>query len=305
VRKLTRELIASKREIRRVEVGLQTRALEAELGALRAASGAFQANAAAHLEALTDVAGRTEANLTALTHKLYAVPYMTDPGVFRDQDGHGRERLGFRPGGDVSNEFYVGFEDMFRGPEDLIRERQRVYLPLLTGRPQVVDIGCGRGEMLDLLEEAGISGVGIDLDADMIALCRRKGHQAEQMNALEFLRGQTESSLPAIFCAQMIEHLTADHLQQFLVLCRSRLRHDGLLIAETVNPHALEAFKTFYTDLTHQRPIFPEVALALTRLAGFQQAYVMFPLGTGDLAEDRRSRGEYAVVATRAHTQLS
>jgi O-antigen chain-terminating methyltransferase len=147
--------------------------------------------------------------------------------------------------------------------------------------------------------------MGVDLDPEMIALCRRKGHKAEQMDALQFLDRIDEASLPAIFCAQMIEHLTFDQLKEFLVLCRTRLRPDGVLIAETVNPHALEAFKTFYTDLTHQRPIFPEVALSLVRLAGFEQAYVMFPLGTGDLAEDRESRGEYAVVATAGDARSS
>jgi hypothetical protein len=65
-----------------------------------------------------------------------------------------------------------------------------------------------------------------------------------------------------------------------------------------VNPHSLEAFKTFYTDLTHQRPIFPEVGLALSQLAGFEEAYVTFPLGSGELESDRRSQGEYAIVAT-------
>jgi spermidine synthase len=96
----------------------------------------------------------------------------------------------------------------------------------------------------------------------------------------------------------VIEHFSFDQLKEFLALCRSRLRTGGLLIAETVNPHALEAFKTFYTDLQHQRPIFPEVALVLCQLSGFEQAYIMFPLGSGDLDRDRQDRGEYAVVAT-------
>ena len=96
----------------------------------------------------------------------------------------------------------------------------------------------------------------------------------------------------------MIEHFPFDALKEFLALCRSRLRRGGLLVAETVNPHALEAFKTFYTDLTHQRPIFPEVALALCQLSGFEQAHILFPLGSGDLDSDRQSQGEYAVVAT-------
>jgi glycosyltransferase involved in cell wall biosynthesis/SAM-dependent methyltransferase len=335
VRTLTRELMASKRDIQRVGEELdstlednsrrvdaellrvqevtaafaaavstthaleeRTSALEPELAALRRASDLFQASASAHLGALNDVAGRTEAAVTTLGHKLYARPYMTDPELLRDQDGLGRERLGYRAQAGASSSFYLGFENTFRGPEALIRDRQRVYLPFLEDREQVIDIGCGRGEMLDVLGEAQVPAIGVDFDPQMISLCRSKGHRAEQMDALQFLQGMREASLPAIFCAQMIEHLTFDQLKEFLVLCRSRLRPDGVLIAETVNPHALEAFKTFYTDLTHQRPIFPEVALTLVRLAGFQQAYVMFPLGTGDLAEDRESRGEYAVVAT-------
>ena len=134
----------------------------------------------------------------------------------------------------------------------------------------------------------------------MVRHCRDKGHLVEQMDALEFLREQAPQSLPAIFSAQVIEHLTFAELKELLELCRSRLQPGGVFVAETVNPHALEAFKTFYTDLTHERPIFPEVALSLFQLAGFEEAYVVFPLGTGDLDRDRQSQGEYAVVATAA-----
>jgi hypothetical protein len=70
------------------------------------------------------------------------------------------------------------------------------------------------------------------------------------------------------------------------------VRPGGTVILETVNPHSLEAFKTFYTDLTHQRPIFPEVALALIELAGFTRAHVVFPLGTGPLIENRQTQGD-------------
>ena len=84
----------------------------------------------------------------------------------------------------------------------------------------------------------------------------------------------------------------------FLHLSLAKLAPGGQLIFETVNPHAIEAFKTFWTDLTHQRPIFPEVAVAWCWLMGFDQAYVFFPNGSGDLDNDRRSQGEYAVVAT-------
>jgi O-antigen chain-terminating methyltransferase len=152
--------------------------------------------------------------------------------------------------------------------------------------------------MLDLLQEAQTPAMGIDIDPDMVAMCRAKGHRVEQIEAVQFLRDQGERSLHAVFSAQVIEHLTFDQLKAFLMLCRTRLRPGGTAIVETVNPHALEAFKTFYTDLTHQRPIFPEVALALTQLAGFTRAHVVFPQGTGTLTENRQTQGEYAVIAT-------
>jgi SAM-dependent methyltransferase len=273
-------------------------ALGTRVSAMESSAASFHQSASTHLEALTGVAGRTEAGLQTLNQKLFAVPYISDPARFRDHDAHGRERLGFRSNGTPHDRpFYVGFEDMFRGPETLVRERQRIYLPLLAGCERVVDLGCGRGEMLDLLRGAGIATVGVDSDPYMVAACREKGHEVEEADVLDYLRRQPDGSIPAVFCAQLIEHLTFEQLEELLTLCRSRLRPGGLLIAESVNPHALEAFKTFYTDLTHQRPIFPEVALALTQLAGFESGYVLFPLGNGNLDEDRASRGEYAVVA--------
>jgi cyclopropane fatty-acyl-phospholipid synthase-like methyltransferase len=152
--------------------------------------------------------------------------------------------------------------------------------------------------MLDLLREARVSAWGVDSDPDMVGRCRAKGHCVEQTDAIMFLRDRPPASLGAIFTAQVIEHFAFDVMKEFLALCRSRLRQGGLLIAETVNPHSLEAFKTFHTDLTHQRPIFPEVALAFCQLSGFEQAYIMFPQGSGNFDSDRQSQGQYAVVAS-------
>jgi glycosyltransferase involved in cell wall biosynthesis/2-polyprenyl-3-methyl-5-hydroxy-6-metoxy-1,4-benzoquinol methylase len=296
------------RELQRSSQEFQTNAahhLEA-LNETAKATQEFQANAANHLQALTGAAQEAHAGLTTLSNRLFAVPYMADPDRFMETDQQGRTRLGYRVaaasaganGEKGSHGFYLGFEDVFRGPEALIRERQRAYLPLLQSRAQVVDLGCGRGEMLDLLREAGVPARGVDTDADMVRYCREKGHAVEQLDILEFMREQAPQSLPAIFSAQVIEHLRFADLKELLELCRSRLQPGGVLIAETVNPHALEAFKTFYTDLTHERPIFPEVALSLVRLAHFEEAYVMFPRGSGELDRDRQSQGEYAVVAT-------
>ena len=290
------------------DVGARVAALEPEFASLRAGSETFFTNATAHLDGLTrsvrrteQSLSRTEHSLSTLEHKLFAVPYMTDPDHFLESDEHGRQHLGYsRTNRLQKSGFYVGFEDLFRGPQTLIRDRQAFYVPLLRQASHVVDMGCGRGEMLDLLEAARTPATGVDIDPDMVAICRAKGHRVEQIDAVQFLRDRSERSLPAVFSAQVIEHLAFEQLKAFLTLCRSRVRPGGTVIVETVNPHALEAFKTFHTDLTHQRPIFPEVALALIELAGFERARVVFPLGAGTLTENRRTQGEYAVVATVA-----
>jgi glycosyltransferase involved in cell wall biosynthesis/SAM-dependent methyltransferase len=270
---------------------------ESDVVGLTKASSTFHENAAAHLEALTTAVQGTEKDLADLTNRLFAVPYMSDPSRFHIKDAQGRDQLGYRGRAEAKKGFYLEFEEVFRGPESLIREHQAAFVPLLRSRTHVVDLGCGRGEMLDLLKEAAIPAVGIDIDPDMVRHCRSKGHAVEEKDALQFLRELPAASVEAIFCAQVIEHMTYGDLKEFLELSRSRLRPGGVLIAETVNPHALEAFKTFHTDLTHQRPIFPEVALALAQLAGFEDAGIMFPRGTGELESDRRSQGEYAIVA--------
>jgi hypothetical protein len=91
-----------------------------------------------------------------------------------------------------------------------------------------------------------------------------------------------------------------EELLRFYSLSLRKLAPGGLLILETVNPHSVPAFKTFWVDPTHRHPLFPEVALALCEITGFQSAYVFHPNGTGEVEVDRYETGEYAVVATRA-----
>ena len=293
--------------------------IRADIDSLRGSVSAFQGNAAEHLKALTETLAatmETQGGIAAHVHaageraetavrqsnelaaRLYAAPYMNGQERFYYSD-NGRRVLGFRSGRGGGDDLYVGFEDIFRGSEDFIRDRMKPYLPILTQHARVVEIGSGRGEMLDLLREAGVAATGVDTDEGMVQRCRSRGHDVQLLDGLAFLRGQPDGSLPAIFCAQVVEHLGYDDFLSFLQVSLAKLEPGGQLIFETVNPHALEAFKTFYTDLTHQRPIFPEVALAWCWLTGFDEGYVSFPTGGADLETDRRMRGEYAVVATK------
>jgi SAM-dependent methyltransferase len=201
---------------------------------------------------------------------------------------------------------YRAFADVFRGSEDLIRDRQRAYLPIIGHRQPILDFGCGRGEFLDLLRDAGLHYVGVDGEASMVARCREKGHgEVFHADGLEYLEQVPDAALAVIFAAQVIEHLTEAQLLSLLKLSRRKLGPEGILIAETVNPHSPQALKLFWVDFTHQRPIFPEVALQLCRQAGFESAYVFHPYGTGHVERDRFTQGDFAVVASAEPASVS
>ncbi len=276
-----------------------TRASNESLQTLHEAVGQFQTRAAEHLSDLTTHLGEVATETRTLIQRLYATPYMVAPERFLSVDDDGREVIGYRANGAGCHDLYRGFEDVFRGDESFIRDRFRVYLPILRGHAPVLDIGCGRGELLELLRDASIPAQGIDTDAGMVNRCLAKGLVVTQADAIEYLSSVEDDSLGAIVAAQVIEHLPYEALMEFFRLSRARLAPGGLLIAETVNPHSLEAFKTFWTDLTHRAPIFPEVAVTFCWLHRFEQARVFFPHGSGSLDSDRRSEGEYAVIATK------
>jgi SAM-dependent methyltransferase len=245
--------------------------------------------------------GFLELNRTAVKSvfaydEMTALPYLADEDALHYTDARGRKRLGYRAG-DGPAPVYSGFEDIFRGSFEFIRDRQRVYLDVILDRGPVVDLGCGRGEMLSLLLEAGVEVSGVDLDEGMVDRSRALGAKVHHGDAVEFLVKQADASLGAIFSAQFIEHLPTSMLPELLEIARAKLRPEGVFIAETVNPHSPRALKAFWIDPTHQHPLFPETMLALCRLTGFKEAEIMFPVGGDDLLTNLRTSGEYAVLA--------
>jgi 2-polyprenyl-3-methyl-5-hydroxy-6-metoxy-1,4-benzoquinol methylase/glycosyltransferase involved in cell wall biosynthesis len=244
---------------------------------------------------------RIEERLTradALVDAAETQPYMADDRLAEREHPQLGETMGFRHEGSGEREGYADFEDLFRGSEEMIRDRQRIYLPLVADHAPVFDAGCGRGEFLDLLAEGGIPFEGVDLDPDMVERARAKGYDGVVLGDLvEVLEEAEPHSLGAIFSAQVIEHLPYEQLQKLLALGIEKLKPGGLMIAETVNPHSARALKAFWVDPTHQHPLFPEVMLELCETAGYVSGDVFAPLGTGDWSEDRTAAGEYAVVA--------
>jgi O-antigen chain-terminating methyltransferase len=151
---------------------------------------------------------------------------------------------------------YARFAERFRGSEDYVKKGQRFYLPYFTGRREVLDIGCGRGEFLELMREAGVPARGIDLSRESVEVCRRKGLQADAADLYTHLADLPEASLDGIFSAQVVEHLPPERLPDMIRLAASRLERDGVLAIETPNPECLAIFAShFYLDPTHARPV--------------------------------------------------
>jgi O-antigen chain-terminating methyltransferase len=157
---------------------------------------------------------------------------------------------------------YGKFAEKFRGPEEYVKAGQQIYLPDFSGRQSVLDIGCGRGEFLEMMRAAGVPARGIDLSEESVALCRSKGLEAETADLFDYLNHLPEASLDGIFCSQVVEHLQPDRLPEMINLCSSRLSRGGVIAIETPNPECLAIFAThFYLDPTHTRPV-PAALLA-------------------------------------------
>jgi SAM-dependent methyltransferase len=171
---------------------------------------------------------------------------------------------------------YFAFESRMRGSVEGVRDRQRPYVDDFRNAAPVLDIGCGRGELLMLLRDAGLEARGIDADADMVAYARGEGLDVEQADLVEHLGGLEDSSLGGIFMGQVVEHLPPGTLARALELAAAKLRPGGVLVAETINPLSPIALRNYFADLTHAQPLVPETLELLARQAGFANTELRF-----------------------------
>jgi SAM-dependent methyltransferase len=172
---------------------------------------------------------------------------------------------------------YVGFEDRFRGSEPEIRARLADFVPYFAGQTNVLDIGCGRGEFLDLLRERGIAARGIDLNPEMVEVCRSRGLDAVAADARGYLQGVPDESLGGVIAVQVIEHLQPPYLNEMLGLAFDKVRPGGRIVLETINPSCWVAFfESYIRDLTHVKPIHPETLQYLLQASGFSNVEIVY-----------------------------
>ena len=177
---------------------------------------------------------------------------------------------GFRP-------WYTqeAFMRAFRGSEEEISQRYAATADLLAGCSPVVDIGSGRGELMQLLRTRDVEVTGVDLDADLAALARDKGLDVVTADGIDYLAGRDDGSLGGIVAMQVIEHLKPQRLLDLVALASRKLRPDGKLILETVNPQSLFIFAgAYYMDPTHVKPVPYEYLMFVIREAGFADVRV-------------------------------
>ncbi len=165
---------------------------------------------------------------------------------------------------------WLKFAEKFRGSEEAIRARQKMYAERFRECAPVLDLGCGRGEMLKVFREAGVVARGVDANDDSIGVCQSQGLDVEKADLFAYLNTLPDHSLGGVVCCQVVEHLPPPRVPELIAAVARKLRPGGLVAIETPNPECLAIFSShFYIDPTHRHPIPPVLAAFYLEEAGF------------------------------------
>ena len=191
----------------------------------------------------------------------------------------------------MPHELYVEFEANFRGSKEMIRERLKANLPYFQQNVErfsepVLDLGCGRGEWLQLLKEAGVPALGVDSNTAMIQCCTDAGLEAYVGDALQYLAALPAGSLGGLTAFHIIEHLPLDIFIKLIDEAKRVVRSGGVVLFETPNPENLIVGAcNFYIDPTHRNPLPPALVGFLLKARGFERVEI-----------DRRHPGDPALL---------
>ncbi len=217
----------------------------------------------------------------------------------------------------VIDDFYRAFEERYYAPREVIKSLRRQYLPFVVPLAsfypggKTYDLGCGRGEWLELMAEEGLSPFGVDLDAGMLQACLELGLPAIQGDAVAYLRTLESESYAIVTAFHVVEHISFEQLRQVVSEALRVLLPGGLLILETPNPENLSvATHNFYQDPTHQKPIPPTLLSFVVEHSGFSKVKTLRLQESQDLRDESCSVGlldvirgvspDYAVIAQKS-----
>ncbi|BAY31825.1 putative methyltransferase [Nostoc carneum NIES-2107] len=196
--------------------------------------------------------------------------------------------------------FYVAFEDQFRGKREDIKNRLEVYLPFIEEKKvgnlesPILDVGCGRGEWLELLRDSGYTARGLDINTVMVEQSRSRGFEVIEADVMLYLQSLPDSTLGAVTGFHIIEHLTFPILMKFFSEVARTLKPGGIAIFETPNPqNVLVGSCNFYFDPTHHHPLPSALIKFMLEIQGLSQVKVIdlhpypetYKVSGGELAE--------------------
>lgn len=222
------------------------------------------------------------------------------------------DRLWQQLRGWMNDQDYRAFQNRFRGDEEAIRARMEGHVERFEGvEGPVADLGCGRGEFLELLRDAEIASVGVEINEADVQDCRSRGLEAVTADLFEWLEGQSEGSLGGIFAAQVIEHLPPTDWSRLVRLAVTRLEPGGRLVLETLNPESVFAmFRAYVIDPTHVRPVHPDLLAFLASRAGLAEVGLHYQAEVPDgvrptVIDTGELSGEVLTLAERVNERLS
>ncbi len=288
----TRRNVEGTASSQREQIQDQQRALQATYEEReRRIEVSFRETVQAQHEAFTSALARSSAEIqAALGSQLEAIRHSDQAGI-QNELRLIRQRSATAPvqGSAQAHEDdwppvdWLLFAEKFRGKEDSIRKSFERYVPVFAGAADVLDLGCGRGEFLELMKRASISARGVDLSAANVGVCHCKDLDAERADMFEYLESLPDHSLGGVFCAQVIEHLPPPQVPKLVALCARKLRRNSPIVFETPNPECLAIFAThFYIDPTHVKPLPPSLMWFYLEEAGFGQIEIQRLAPAGD-----------------------
>ena len=234
------------------------------------------------------------AKIGQLSSRIRANPFQNSPlKITSTRDGS--ETMGFDSAGAGK---YVDFVEAFRPTFDELLSQLSYLRTWLPASGTGVDLGAGRGELIQLMQSHGLFSYGIDIDQSVVSSAVARGLDVRLSDIDSFLDDCASSSLDVVTAIQVVEHVNTDQLVSWFGKIQRVLKPGGVFIAETPNPHAIDAFKAFWVDVTHVRPYYPESLLHMSQSAGFSRAEIWAPGEQDNITDRLEFAGSYTLIVT-------